>query len=170
MQRDMGRIKKKIIDIGCPYTDCVLPASNWKFYIQGMVVWGCFWGLLKNQDEFTFFPIILFVLPELLDISGSKLKGRLFKIVKIAIYGTDFIILSFCICGLAGFLANEPDKFVVLETAIILPNYWISKYIIIPFLIPSLLAPWVLGKASPTKQTAQIEASLSGQSKTGVQS
>lgn len=168
MHAGMSKKKRPITVNSCPYEECVLPTSNWKYNAQAVYLIVSLGILCANRTAFSFVSIGLFAAPVLLDLCSTELFGKFYKAFKqvLAVYNTG--ILGACLCGIGGLLQDTGDMFVVPNTSVILANYWISKTVFVFLLLPDLIVPLVLCKACPTKKTLVTEHIADSKSRNGV--
>ncbi len=168
MHTGMKKKKRAITVYNCPYEECVLPASNWKYNAQAVYLLACFCVLIKNSIEFSFVSMGLFTAPIILDLCSTELVGKWFNGLKQFFVSYNIGIICFCIFGIIGILQDQNDIFIVPSNALILANYWISKTVFVFLLLPDLIVPLVLRKACPTKKTLVTEHIADSKSRNGV--
>lgn len=164
----MKRKKKQIIVHSCPYEECGLPTSNWKYSVQAVYLLACFCVLIKNSIEFSFVSMGLFAAPILLDLCSTELFGKWFKGFRKIFISYNTVIICFCIFGIIGILQDNNNIFIVPSNALIFADYWISKTVFVVLLLPDLIVPLVLRVACPTKQSLVTEHIADSKSKNGV--
>jgi hypothetical protein len=109
-----------------------------------------------DETEFTFFAILMFTVPVLLDLVSTELDGKLYiGISKIYItINTCLAIFSFA--GMFGFFVDMGNVFAVAEKSMIFPGSSFSKkYLLLPLAV-DVLIPVMMYHACPSKKTKRI--------------
>lgn len=137
--------------IRCAYNECMLPDNNSKFLIQlfYLVISICF--LFKSSSDFTFFAILMYTAPILLDLIYAGMHGIVFRVIKGVFITFNAVIIAFCFLGLFGVVVDLGDKFQVIETALLLSAYSIEKKKLVYPLLFELLVPISMFIGSPNR-------------------
>lgn len=168
MRFGMSKKNRAINVNSCPYEECGLPASNWKYSVQAVYLLACFCVLIKNSIEFSFVSMGLFTAPILLDLCSTELVGKWFNGFKRFFVSYNTGIICFCVFGIIGILQDKNNIFIVPSNALIFANYWISKTVFVFLLLPNLIVPLVFRRACPTKKSLVTEHIAVSKSRNGV--
>lgn len=143
-------------DRKCPFDECYLPDNNSKYTIQllYLMVSGLF--LIKDSKEFTFFSILMFVAPILLDLVYTTLKGKAYNVISKIYIGFNSLIVVFCVVGMYGVFVDKGSTFAVSDTVMIYPGLsFDKKFLLIPMAV-DLFIPIMMHRACPSKKTKQM--------------
>lgn len=144
----------------CSYEACQLPDNNNRFIFQAIYICVGIFVLISNPENFTYFQIMLFIAPVLIDIACSGPANNLARVVRWAIGFLDVIILIICFLGLGGIVVQDLDSYLVVESMIFFGGFQIPKELIAVFLIVNLSIPIAYYICSPCKQSAKIKATV----------
>lgn len=150
----------------CAYPECMLPESNTKYLIQIFYLSISILFLFKSSSDFTFFAILMYSAPILLDLAYSEMKGGVWDKIKFTFIVLNGVVVSLCFLGLFGVLIDANNSFEVVETALLFPGFSIEKEkLAIPMLF-ELLVPVSMYIGSPTKNTKKaLDFVLGGERK-----
>lgn len=140
----------------CPYEECYLPNNNVKYFVQLAYLIVSFLFLIKDSKEFTFFSLLMFVAPILLDLVYTHFRGKLYRTVSIFYIVINVAIGLFCFAGMFGFFVDMEEAFAVSETSLFLPKACFSKKVLLVPMALDLLIPAMMHKACPTKKSKAI--------------
>jgi len=137
--------------IRCAYNECMLPDNNSKYLIQlfFLVISICF--LFKSSSDFTFFAILMYTAPILLDLIYAGMQGSVFGLIKNIFIVFNAVIIAFCFLGLFGVVIDLGDKFQVIETALVLSAYSVEKKKFVYPMLFELLVPISMYIGSPNR-------------------
>ena len=140
----------------CPYKECYLPDNNAKYWIQMayLLVSGLY--LVMDEKAFTFFSILMFTAPILLDLASTTLNGRAYNFIYKAYIFMNAAIAVFCLSGMFGFFVDAGGSFSVKEGSMILEGVNIPKKWFLWPLVAELFIPIMMYNACPTKKTREI--------------
>lgn len=151
--------------IKCAYPECMLPESNTKYLIQIFYLSVSILFLYKNSSDFTFFAILMYSAPILLDLAYSGMKGWVWGTVKFVFIVLNGVVVSLCFLGLFGVLIDANNSFKVVETALLFSGVSIEKEdLAIPMLF-ELLVPVSMYIGSPTKNAKKAVKFVLGEGK-----
>lgn len=140
----------------CQFDQCYLPDNNKRFCFQLAYLFIGLGVLVKNPSEFTFFSLLLYTAPILLDLISTDLKGKLFKGLRIGYIVFNGIIVTFCLLGVFGFLTDENTVFKVVATSLVFPGLSIEKTKLAYPMMIDILIPVVLYVACPNKSMKKV--------------
>ena len=145
----MGRKRQSRTNptIKCAYNECMLPNDNSKYAIQFFYLFVSIFFLFKSASSFTFFAILMYSAPILLDLAYSGMNNVFFKVVKC------IFLIVFCFLGLFGFAIDNGDSFQIASSSLILPNYYIKKVKLAKPLLAELIVPISMFFGSPNKKS-----------------
>lgn len=140
----------------CPYAECYLPDNNRKYWVQLVYLLVSILLLVKNPKECTFFSLLMFTAPILIDLASTELRGKLFKAIQIVFLVINVALIAFCAAGLGGLFLDNRKNFYIRSTAMLLPGQIIDKrFFLIPMFL-DLLVPAVMFYACPSKKVKEI--------------
>lgn len=139
--------------IKCAYPECMLPESNTKYLIQIFYLSISILFLFKSSSDFTFFAILMYSAPVLLDLAYSGMKGVVWGTIKFIFIVLNGVVVSLCFLGLFGVLIDADNSFEVVETALLFPGVSIEKKELVIPMFFELLVPVSMYIGSPTKNT-----------------
>ncbi len=145
-----GRNSKK-----CPYVKCYLPDNNNKYLLQLIYLSISFLLLLKDENKFTFFSILMYTAPILIDLITCDIPGtkaRWFRIVFIVI---NSIVCFISVLGLAEVLEDNGAQFCICQTYMVLPGLSFPKKCILFPMASSLGIPLMMFVSNPTQRSKQ---------------
>ena len=140
----------------CSYKECQLPDNNKKFIVQLIYLGLSIFVLNKSAHEFTFYSVIMFTAPILLDLWSSQFNGRLYEFIRILFLILNGFVAMLCAAGMFGLLADCGDTFVVVPSAIVGAEYVIYKRHLIYLMLADLLIPIIMAVACPTKAMKEV--------------
>lgn len=145
-------------DRKCPFEECYLPDNNTKYIIQLAYLFASMLFLIKDSKEFTFFSVLMFVAPILLDLAYTTFKGKIYATLSTVFITVNACIAVFCFTGMFGFFVDSGETFAINANAMVWPGWeFDKKYLLIPMVI-DLLIPIVMHKACPSKKSkAMVE-------------
>lgn len=156
----MGRNKSPRTNraIKCAYNECMLPNDNSKFAIQFFYLLVSILFLFKSASSFTFFAILMYTAPILLDLVYTGMSNIIFRIVKTVFLVFNAFLIVFCFLGLFGFIVDRGSSFQVASTSLIIPNFYVDKVELAKPLLAELIVPVSMFFGSPNKRAkAAIE-------------
>lgn len=152
----------------CPYIKCYLPDDNKKYIVQFGYLALSIVFLIKDSAEFTFFSILMFTAPILIDLISTDLKGKIFNSIKNLYILVNGGFVVFCIAGLGGFFIDDVNNFSIIKSAMILPGAsFDKKYLLIPMVF-DLLIPITMFYACPSKKMKETIKQGRQQRKAGI--
>ena len=140
----------------CAYNGCMLPANNRRYLIQFIYLAISVIFLFRDSGAFTFFAVMMYVFPILLDLAASPLRGKVFKTIRYVLVAANALALVFCLSGLFGFFIDDGEAFSIVKTAMIGPGLSFSKKKLIVPMVIELLVPIILYFGSPTKKSMHV--------------
>lgn len=137
----------------CPYDECYLPDNNAKYIIQLVYLAVSALFLIKDCKEFTFFSVLMFIAPIILDLVYTTFKGKLYTIISYLFLFTNTCIALFCFAGMFGFFVDNESTFAINNNSMLLPGMIIDKKLLLVPMFINLMIPMMMHKACPTKKT-----------------
>jgi hypothetical protein len=127
----------------CPYTNCLLPKDNKQYFIQIAYLFIIYCVLIKDESQFNFLSILLFVTPIVFDLTNNKLRINWLDKIRIVFALINILLIIFCLLGVFGIFIDRSTYFETLGTLLIFKNIIISKtclsyLLIFDIFIPSL--------------------------------
>lgn len=151
----------------CPYAECYLPDNNRKYWVQLVYLLVSILLLVKNPKECTFFSLLMFTAPILIDLSSTELRGKLYRVIQIVFLILNILLIVFCVAGLGGVILDNSKNFLVCSTAMFFSGQRIDKrFFLIPMFL-DLLVPVVMFYACPSKKARGIIVTGQKQRKDG---
>lgn len=140
----------------CPYKECYLPDNNNKYWVQLVYLIISVAILIKNEKEFTFFSLLMFTAPILMDLTSTRFEGKLYNAI-----GNGYIILNtviavFCLLGMFGLFVDNGSTFSVDESAMVFAGAQMEKKTLLWPMVLDLLIPTVMYNACPSKRAKKI--------------
>lgn len=112
--------------------------------------------LIIDETEFTFFAILMFTAPILLDLTSTTLNGVAYDAIRKVYIVMNAAIVVFCFTGMFGFFIDMGNSFSVKETSMFLSGMSIPKKWFLWPLGAELVIPIIMYNACPTKKTKKI--------------
>lgn len=140
----------------CPYKDCYLPDNNNKYWVQFVYLIISVAVLIKNEKEFTFFSLLMFTVPIVLDLTSTSFNGWVYKVI-----GLGFIILNtaiavFCLLGMIGFFVDDGSTFSVGTSVMVFAGKKFDKKLLLWPMVSDLFIPVVMYSACPSKRMKKV--------------
>lgn len=127
-----------------------LPETNTKFILQAVFLAFSLIFLLSDAKSFTFFAILMFAAPILIDLCCCCTNSKLGRVLRVIYLVLNAAIVFMCVLGLCGALIDSGDAFSTLATSMILPGRSFSKkHLILPLLL-EVGVPITLHVCSPS--------------------
>lgn len=140
----------------CPYEECYLPDNNTKYLIQFAYLFASGLFLIKDSKEFTFFSVLMFVAPILLDLVYTRFKGKLYTIINWIYIALNSCIAVFCFAGMFGFFVDNCDSFAIADSAMVFSGLTFGKKLLLIPMVVDLLIPIMMHRACPSKKTKEM--------------
>ena len=140
----------------CPYRECFLPENNNKYWVQLAYLCVSMLFLISNEKEFTFFSLLMFTAPILLDLTSTTIDGILFKWIFWIFSAMNAVIAVFCVSGMFGVFEDAGSAFVVTGTSMLFPEMSIDKRLFLVPLILNVCIPVMMVFACPTKSSKKV--------------
>ena len=142
----------------CPYNECYLPNNNIKYIIQLVYLAASALFLIKDCKEFTFFSVLMFIAPIILDLAYTTFKGKLYTTISYFFLFINSCIALFCFAGMFGFFVDNEVAFAINNNSMLWPGTIIDKKLLLIPMFVNLMIPMMMHKACPTKKTkAMVE-------------
>jgi hypothetical protein len=151
----------------CPYEECYLPDNNNKYWVQVVFLVISGTVLIAKKSDFTFFSILMFVAPSVMDLIGTKLRSRIYNVIRRIFVTLNVVIIVFCACGLAGFFVDGGETFYISAEAVILGGVGFNKKYILFLMLANLVSPILMITASPCKKSKVMLAAMKNKSEVG---
>ena len=133
-----------------------LPDNNNRFICQFVYLTAGILVLFAAPENFTFFQVLLFIVPILIDIICSGPNSKLVKVIR-WIIGIIYVLLVInCAIGLGGYIVDFENRFEVVKSMLIFGGLSARKEVIGIFLMINILIPISYFVSSPCKKTANI--------------
>lgn len=140
----------------CPFEECYLPDNNVKYIIQAVYLLVSCIFLIKDSSEFTFFSVLMFVAPILLDLVYTKFDGKLYAYISRFYITINTAIAVFCFTGMCGFFVDKGTSFAIHSSSMIWPGVSFAKRVLLVPMIIDLLIPVMMHRACPCKKTKEF--------------
>lgn len=140
----------------CAYDKCQLPDNNKRFILQGIYVIIGTLILFGKSENFTFFQIILFIAPILIDILSSGSDSLPVRGARIIIGGLDVLVIIFCLVGLGGYVTDNGNSFSLVNTMLLFGGFELRKDTIGIILMANIAIPFIYYNTSPCKNVKAI--------------
>ena len=151
----------------CPYKECYLPNNNKKYLYQFVYLLVSGLYLLVDENEFTFFAILMFTAPILLDLVSTELDGKLYRFFSGLYITINTALAVFSFAGMFGLFVDVGNAFAITEKAMLLANASCpKKFLLIPLTI-DLFIPLMMYHACPSKNNRLIIECAREQRKVG---
>ena len=141
--------------------DCMLPEKNTHYGVYLVYLLFCYFGLLQNNNSFTFASILMYLAPLFIDLLSIKAKAKTYMIFRRIFLWFNGIGLAFSGLGLLGFLVDNTTTFEVLQTAILFGELAVKKEIICWILLAEFAVPVILWFGRPTKEKCKVARNAS---------
>ena len=137
----------------CEYKECYLPENNNKYIVQfGYLLFSGIY-LIADKEEFTFFSLLMFTLPIILDLVYNSFPVKLYKKINTLYLFINIVIGIFCFMGMVGIFVDSGDGFYFSDNSLLLPGKGFEKkYLLFP-LCANMLIPIMMYYANPSKST-----------------
>lgn len=151
----------------CPYGECYLPDNNNKYWLQLAYLSISVLILIKDETAFTFFSLLMFTAPILLDLTSTKLNGKVYNVLNKIYILLNSVIAVFCFSGMFGLFVDNGTAFALSEGTILSAEMSMEKrYLLIP-LVLDLIIPIIMHNACPSKNSKEIIEIVRQQGKVG---
>ena len=116
-------------------TQAALPETNTRFILQAVFLAFSLIFLLRDAKSFTFFAVLMFAAPILIDLCCFHTSSKLGRALRALYIVLNAAIVFMCALGLCGALIDSGDEFSTLATSMILPGLSFSKkHLVLPLL------------------------------------
>lgn len=141
----------------CPYAVCQLPDNNKRYIFQFIYILVGILVLLSEPENFTYFQMLLFISPILMDVVCSGPKNPLAYFIRWAVGIVDAIIILICFLGLGGVIVQDTTSYSLIETMLLFGGIKFKKSVIATLLIVNLIIPVIYYTYSPCKAAIEIK-------------
>ena len=148
----MSRKKERL----CEYDTCYLPDNNNKYWLQFVYLLFSGLYLISDKTAFTFFALLMFTVPIILDLASSNFPVKLFRVINNFYLTVNSVIICFCGLGMVGVFIDTGDCFCFSEKSLLMPGMGFEKTILLVPLTVNMLIPVLMYNASPSKKTRWI--------------
>lgn len=137
----------------CEYKECYLPENNNKYKVQfGYLLFSGVY-LIADKTEFTFFSLLMFTLPIILDLVYNSFPVKLYKKINNFFLIVNIAIGIFCFMGMVGIFVDNGEGFYFSNNSLLLPGKGFTKeYLLFP-LAANMTIPIMMYYANPSKST-----------------
>lgn len=142
--------------VKCEYNECKLPKTNRRFLIQTIYLIISALIFLKNAEDFTFFPILMYTAPIIIDLCYNDVEIKFIEIIKWFFIALNLILGIFCILGWNGIIIDNGDSFSLVETALIDVDFVINKHWLFWPLCSNILVPIIFFFGCPTQKVNKV--------------
>jgi hypothetical protein len=111
--------------------------------------------LLSSAETFTFFQLMLFTAPILIDIVCTNPGGLPMEIVRWGVGTIDAAIVVLSLLGLGGIVVLDADKVSFISTMLIFGGVSFSKEIVGGLLLVNLVVPVAYYHGSPCRPSSK---------------
>lgn len=140
----------------CPYEVCQLPESNQRFVWQLVYILFGIACLIKDEVNFSYFPLFTFVAPVLIDLLGNKIDRNPAKLLRWGFIAINTVVVLMCGCGWYGLFEDTGSAFVVTDNAMICAGASIPKIWILWVIVSDVFVPIMYGMASPCRKKGKM--------------
>lgn len=140
----------------CHYNRCWLPRDNSKYLWQVFFLAVSVILLFKKMEDFSFFPIFLFISPVMVDIITTELKSKVCTFIRWLFGIGNAVIFILCILGFAGIIVDEGNCFALVSTFIFFKKISVEKTFVGIALTLEILVPIVFFIGAPSQKTLHM--------------
>lgn len=143
----------------CKYDQCQLPDNNRRYILQAVYIVIGILVLCSSEETFTFFQMMLFTAPILIDIACANPGGLPLEIVRWFVGIIDAAIVILSVLGLGGVVTIDAEKVSFISTMVLLGGVSISKRLVSILLFTNLIVPIAYYVGSPCRSVGAMVAS-----------
>lgn len=136
----------------CEYTECMLRDNNNNYILQFVYLLPATLVFILDVRQFTFFAIILYVAPIIIDTWCTNSNNPKLNIVIKAFFWVNLSIAVICFIGLSGIIENRDTYFVIGEFAADFSGKQLEKRACVKLFLADLAVPIMLYIGSPCKK------------------
>lgn len=136
----------------CYYGRCWLPKDNKKYFWQMLIIGFSAIVLFIAEESFTFFPLLLFASPVMLDLVNTELKSKTYNVVRVLFEILNGVLLLCSFLGFAGVLVDTGSCFAFPSTFMFWPGLAIEKRCIGIISILDIAVPLIFWISAPCQK------------------
>lgn len=140
----------------CPYVECAASEDNTIAVAQSVFLVIAYLTLISSNEHFTPSSVILYVVPQMIDVFCCKTYTTNFKILKALLITYGIVITAISFLAMNGVLTDNDGIYIYSLNAVIFSGFRINKKYIAISLLFVIAMPFISHMSRPEKNDEAI--------------